>query len=328
MHFLEAQNNASPDIEFVIEVEGLSKRYGDILAVDNIEFNIKKGEVFGFLGPNGSGKTTTIRMLCGILQPTSGTGRTVGFDISTQSERIKEHIGYMSQKFSLYDDLTVIENLRFYAGLHSIPKSVRENRIAQVLERAGLQDRRLQRAGSLSGGWKQRVALVCSMVHQPKVVFLDEPTAGVDPVSRRRFWEMIYRSAEEGSTFLVTTHYMDEAERFDRLVFIDKGKLIAQGTPEFIKRTEFRHKLWEIKCQPLSTAEEVLRHSPDVIETSLQGVTIHVATSLQFSDVDSLVGALTRGGVKVESIHETVPSLEDVFISLAAGNNEHTGELT
>ena len=328
MNFPAKKDNERPDSEFVIEVAGLSKRYGDILAVNNIEFNIKRGEVFGFLGPNGSGKTTTIRMLCGILQPTSGTGRTVGFDISTQSERIKEHIGYMSQKFSLYDDLTVIENLRFYAGLHSIPKSVRENRIERSLERAGLQDRRLQLAGTLSGGWKQRVALVCSMVHQPKVVFLDEPTAGVDPVSRRRFWEMIYRSAEEGSTFLVTTHYMDEAERFDRLVFIDKGKLIAQGTPEFIKRTKFRNKLWEINCQPLSAAEEVLRRAPDVIETSLQGVTIHVTTSAQLSNVDILVGALTRGGVKVESIHETVPSLEDVFVSLAAGANSLTEELT
>ncbi|MFQ5498353.1 MAG: ATP-binding cassette domain-containing protein [Candidatus Zixiibacteriota bacterium] len=296
--------------------------------MDNIDFNIRSGEVFGFLGPNGSGKTTTIRMLCGILQPTSGTGRTVGFDISTQSERIKEHIGYMSQKFSLYDDLTVIENLRFYAGLHSIPKNVRENRVEQSLERAGLQDRRTQQAGSLSGGWKQRVALVCSMIHQPSVVFLDEPTAGVDPVSRRRFWEMIYRSAENGSTFLVTTHYMDEAERFDRMVFIDKGKLIAQGSPEYIKRTEFRNKLWEINCQPLSTAEEILRHAPDVIETTLHGISIHVTTSEQFSNVDSLARALTQRGVRVNSIHETAPSLEDVFISLAVGANSLTREVS
>lgn len=312
--------------EFAIDVKGLTKVYNNIIAVDNIEFSIKRGEVFGFLGPNGSGKTTTIRMLCGILEPTSGTGQTLGFDIKTQSERIKEHIGYMSQKFSLYDDLSVLENLQFYAGLHSIPHKIREERINQLIENSGLKDRRNQLAGDLSGGWKQRVALVCSMVHEPKLVFLDEPTAGVDPISRRRFWEMIYRSAESGSTFLVTTHYMDEAERFDRLVFIDRGKIIAQGSPDKIKKTQFPKKLWDIECRPLSKAEEILRNLPEISEVALHGTSIHVTTSLEFSNTDLFRNALSSGGVTVTSINQTVPSLEDVFISLESNHNSKSSE--
>jgi ABC-2 type transport system ATP-binding protein len=307
--------------DYVIEVDGLTKVYGDIVAVNNIAFKIKKGEVFGFLGPNGSGKTTTIRMLCGILVPTSGRGRTVGFDIKTQSEQIKGQIGYMSQKFSLYDDLTVVENLRFYAGLHSMKKAKREERIEESLAQAGLVERRSQLAGNLSGGWKQRLALTCSMIHRPKVVFLDEPTAGVDPISRRRFWEMIHRSAGSGSTFLVTTHYLDEAERFDRLAFINKGCVIAKGTPEQIKQSHFDKRLWEIACRPLGTAEEVLRQSPEVYEVALHGVELHITTAPDFAHTALLVDRLSNAGVAVASIEEIVPSLEDVFISLASDDN-------
>ncbi|MBI3873187.1 MAG: ABC transporter ATP-binding protein, partial [candidate division Zixibacteria bacterium] len=209
--------------ESAVEVRGLSKRFGGLVAVDRIDFQIFRGEVFGFLGPNGSGKTTTIRMLCGILPPTSGEGHVLGFDVVKDSERIKTKIGYMSQRFSLYDDLTVLENLQFYAGVQMIPRPDRAGRIATMLGLAGLTDSRAQLAGHLSGGWKQRLALACALVHNPAMVFLDEPTSGVDPVSHRRFWDMIYHIADEGTTVLVTTHYMDEAEQFDRLVFIDRG---------------------------------------------------------------------------------------------------------
>jgi ABC-2 type transport system ATP-binding protein len=220
----------------VIRTERLRKVFGDRVAVDGLDLTVERGEIFGLLGPNGSGKTTTIRMLCGLLAPTSGTARVVGLDVTGAPEQVRRRIGYMSQRFGLYDDLTVLENLRFYSGLYGLAGAARRERIAELADELGLGDRLGQLTGTLSGGWKQRVALACATAHRPDLVFLDEPTAGVDPASRRTFWELIGRYAAAGITALVTTHYMDEAARCGRLAFLSRGKLIALGTPEDITR--------------------------------------------------------------------------------------------
>jgi ABC-2 type transport system ATP-binding protein len=223
----------SPDSAVI--VKDLEKHFGSFVAVNRVSFEIKKGEIFGFLGPNGAGKSTTIRMLCGILTPSAGAGTVAGFDIRTQQEEIKANIGYMSQKFSLYDDLTVEENIDFYSGIYGIPSNQKLERKDWVLEMAGLREHRQSRTGILSGGWKQRLSLGCALLHQPPVIFLDEPTSGVDPISRRQFWDLIYELAGKGVTAFVTTHYMDEAEYCDRLALIYRGELIAMGAPEALK---------------------------------------------------------------------------------------------
>ena len=299
-----------------VHVRGLSKRFGSLVAVDGIDFTIQRGEVFGFLGPNGAGKTTTIRMLCGILPPSSGEGVVLGLDVIRQSEEIKSRIGYMSQKFSLYEDLTVLENLNFYAGVQGLRRSKKSERVGRMLELAKLGDRRGQLAGELSGGWKQRLALTCALVHEPQLVFLDEPTSGVDPVSRRRFWDMIYRIADEGTTFLVTTHYMDEAEQFDRLAFIDRGRITAQGTPEQIKERAFSGKVWEIHCQPLARAAEVLRERFPQVDVSLPGSALHALYPSDRLNAELIRSVLESAGVVVNAVSESAPSLEDIFVSL------------
>lgn len=217
-------------------LDHLTKRFGNFTAVEGVSLNVPRGQIFGFLGPNGAGKSTTIRMLCGILTPTSGSGTVAGFEIATQPELIKENIGYMSQRFSLYEDLTVEENIAFYAGVYRLPAAKRRERTEWVIEMAGLTQRRSSNAGQLSGGWRQRLALGCAILHEPPIIFLDEPTSGVDPLSRRKFWELIYALAEGGVTVFVTTHYMDEAEYCDRLALIYRGELIAVGTPQELKQ--------------------------------------------------------------------------------------------
>lgn len=218
-------------MSFVVRTHALHKRFGDLVAVHALDLEIRRGEVFGLLGPNGSGKTTTIRMLCGLVLPTSGTAEVAGFDITTQSEQVRRRIGYMSQRYGLYDELTVAENLRFYASVYGLVGRDREARLADHIALLGLGERLKQRAGTLSGGWKQRLALACATAHHPDLVFLDEPTAGVDPAARRTFWQTIYDLANSGTTVLVTTHYMDEAERCQRLAFLSRGHLIGVGTP-------------------------------------------------------------------------------------------------
>ncbi len=222
----------------VVQTRALSKRFGDLLAVDSVDLDIARGEVFGLLGPNGSGKTTTIRMLCGLVVPTSGSARVAGFDVGSDAESVRRRIGYMSQRYGLYDELTVYENLRFYASVYGLIGAARERKLTTHMESLGLTPRRRQRAGTLSGGWKQRLALACATAHDPRLLFLDEPTAGVDPAARRTFWETIYVLAQQGTTVLVTTHYMDEAERCHRLAFLSRGHLIGVGTPDEIK-TQF-----------------------------------------------------------------------------------------
>lgn len=224
-----------PDPAYAVQMKDLEKKFGDFIAVNKITFSVPKGLIYGFLGPNGAGKSTTIRMMCGILAPTGGEGYVGGFDLYTQSEEIKAHIGYMSQKFSLYEGLTVDENINFYSGIYRVPKEKKEERKQWVLEMAGLKDLRDVLASSLSGGWKQRLALGCAVLHQPPILFLDEPTSGVDPVSRRAFWHLIGTLAQQGTTIFVTTHYMDEAEYLDELALIYRGEIIAKGKPQKLK---------------------------------------------------------------------------------------------
>ena len=315
--------NAEPDT--AVEVRKLSKHFGALKAVDQIDFRIAEGEVFGFLGPNGSGKTTTVRMLCGILPPTSGEGTVLGFDVRTEGEKIKSRIGYMSQRFSLYDDLTVQENLEFYARVQCLPRPTRAARIRELLEFASLGERQSQLAGQLSGGWKQRLALACALVHQPAMVFLDEPTSGVDPVSRRRFWDVIYQVADAGTTVLVTTHYMDEAEQFDRLVFIYDGRLIAEGTPAELRRRSFHARIWQIECSPLAKAAQTLRSHPMALDVSVAGNMLHVTTPAEYTDHATISNHLIAAGITVRSVAAIDPTLEDVFVHLTTvSENSHS----
>lgn len=228
-------NQQQPEEKAVV-VDNLVKRFGDFVAVDHVTFSVDKGEIFCFLGPNGAGKSTTIRILCGLLAPTSGKATVHGFDVATQSEQVKRSIGYMSQKFSLYDDLTVSENIEFFSGIYGVEKSRRQSRKEEILKMAGLENRRDDATGLLTGGWKQRLALGCAILHEPPIVFLDEPTSGVDPIARRHFWDLIYEMSERGSTVFVTTHYMEEAEYCQRLALMDRGKMIALGAPNDLKR--------------------------------------------------------------------------------------------
>jgi len=226
----------APVLDVAVRTVGLRKTFGSLVAVERLDLTIPRGQVFGLLGPNGSGKTTTIRMLCGLMQPTGGTATVAGLDIRADAEMIRTRIGYMSQRYGLYDDLTVGENLRFYATVYGLHGAERTRRLSEHLEELGFTERMGQLAGTLSGGWKQRLALACATAHRPEILFLDEPTAGVDPAARRTFWQIIYRLAKQGTTILVTTHYMDEAERCERLAFLSKGHLIAQGTPAEVTR--------------------------------------------------------------------------------------------
>ena len=223
-------------VESAVSVRGLRKVFGDVVAVDGLDLTVHRGEVFGLLGPNGSGKTTTIRMLCGLMEPTAGEGTVVGHDLRTNADGVRRDIGYMSQRFGLYEDLTVAENLRFYSSIYGLRGAARQARTGELLEELHLIPRRDQLAGTLSGGWKQRLALACATAHRPSLVFLDEPTAGVDPAARRHFWQIIYRLAEAGTTILVTTHYMDEAERCERLAFLSRGHLIGLGTVDEVTK--------------------------------------------------------------------------------------------
>jgi ABC-2 type transport system ATP-binding protein len=299
-----------------VEVEDLVKRFGDFVAVDHIRFQVKRGEIFGFLGPNGAGKSTTIRMLCGLLMPTSGKGRVAGFDLMEEPEKIKEAIGYMSQKFSLYDDLTVLENLRFFGGIYGLSGSFQRKREEQVLERVGLRELRDRITRTLAVGWKQRLALGCSILHEPSILFLDEPTSGVDPISRRNFWVLIQEMAERGVTIFVTTHYMDEAEYCSRLALIYQGKMIALGTPSELKLKTLSQGVLEVECRPLIPALDLLKKEPWVLESAVFGDGLHVI-GREGSKVEQEVSRLfQRQKILIGRMGLIRPSLEDVFVSL------------
>jgi ABC-2 type transport system ATP-binding protein len=300
-----------------IEVSNLTKKFDGFVAVNNVTFTVRRGEIFGFLGPNGAGKTTTIRMLLGLLTPTSGRATVVGFDVIKETEAIRKRIGYMSQKFSLYNDLTVAENLNFYGGVYGVRGRKLKERKEYILQMAGLVGRESELARNLSGGWKQRLALGVAIIHEPEALFLDEPTAGVDPISRRDFWKLIYELAEAGTTILVTTHYMDEAEHCQNLVFIQRGNLVAEGSPEEVKVTKMHGDVIEIDCDDASRAIPILRSLALFEEVALYGSLIHVISGDAQAQLSLIKQALTDNNITISSIERIAPSLEDVFISSA-----------
>jgi ABC-2 type transport system ATP-binding protein len=299
----------------VIVTERLSKSFGSLVAVKDVSLEVRRGEIFGVLGPNGAGKSTTIRMLCGILDPSGGSGRVIGFDIRAQPEKIKERIGYMTQRFSLYEDLSVEENLTFYARIYGVPRPRTRARIDEVMTRAGLLSRRKQIAGTLSGGWKQRVALASSTIHEPPLLFLDEPTAGVDPVSRRDFWDQIHRIADAGTTVLVTTHYMDEAERCHRLAFIFAGSLLDVGTPtELVERRGLAVAEMQV-ARPVEAAD-LLRACPEVDEVSHFGGDVRVATRDGSDPIALSRQILGARGIGIANERLSRATVEDAFVSI------------
>ncbi|GAB4558447.1 MAG: ABC transporter ATP-binding protein [Anaerolineae bacterium] len=298
-----------------ITVRDLTKRFGSFTAVDHITFEVARGEIFGFLGPNGSGKTTTIRMLLGLLRPTEGTALILGHDITREAHAIRQRAGYMSQRFSLYNDLTVEENLNFYGRTYGVNGSELAERKRFVLEMAGLIGRERELTRNLSGGWKQRLALGAAILHHPEVLFLDEPTAGVDPVSRRQFWRLLYQLASDGTTIFLTTHYMDEAERCHRLAFIHRGHIVARGTPAEIKAYQMQGQVMEIECRPAEVALRALRQLNQFDEVALYGARIHVVAEGIAQSEPEIRRALQEAGVEVISMAIVPPSLEDVFIS-------------
>ena len=300
-----------------LEVLELTKCFGHFTAVDHVSFTVQPGEVIGYLGPNGSGKTTTIRMLCGLSTPTEGTARILGMDIVKNAEAIKPHIGYMSQKFSLYDELTVLENLQFYAGVYEIPRATEKARIQEILHIAGLEGRPRAMTGSLSGGWRQRLALGCAMLHRPPLLFLDEPTSGVDPVARREFWDLIYQFAFEGTTVFITTHYMDEAEHCSRVGFMYRSKLMAFDTPRALKATYLSGAAWDLAAMPLLEAVECLSGMEGVAQASLHGERAHVIVDPKHWTPKRLTKALSEKNITVQSVETVESTLEDVFTLLA-----------
>lgn len=308
-----------PEQNDSVVMENLVKRFGDFVAVDGLNLEIRKGEVFGFLGPNGAGKSTTIRMLCGLLKPTSGRAQVAGYDVAREPEAVRQNIGYMSQKFSLYNDLTVIENIRLFAGLYSVPASNLQQRIDWAINMANLKGQENLITGTLPGGWKQRLALGCAVLHKPPVIFLDEPTSGVDPITRRQFWELIHQMAEDGVTVFVTTHYMEEAEYCNRLALIFRGKIVALGTPSELKRDSMKGELLLIECEPLGDAVEALQLAPDVMDAAVFGNALHLVVEDAARSVPLLGSYLAKRGVTVTRMEKIRPSLEDVFVSLTTG---------
>ncbi len=300
-----------------VTVEHLTRRFGTFTAVDDIGFQVKKGQIFGFLGPNGAGKSTTIRMLCGLLSPSSGTGTVAGFDILSQTEQIKHHIGYMSQKFSLYEDLTVTENISFYGGIYGLTGKLLAERLDWAVAMAGLDDHRTSLTSILSGGWKQRLALACAILHEPPIIFLDEPTSGVDPLSRRQFWDLIYSMADQGITIFVTTHYMEEAEYCDRIALIYDGKMIASGSPMELKTRFMQDTIIDLRCPDPQSLIAPLKNLPEVRDAALFGSGLHIVAKDGKAATIAIKKLLGDRSQNEDCTIETIlPSMEDVFISL------------
>ena len=314
------------DENIAVSVKNLEKKFGAFTAVNRINFDVKRSEIFGFLGPNGAGKSTTIRMLCGIITPTSGTGTVGGFDIMKEQEKIKQNIGYMSQKFSLYDDLTVEENINFYGGIYKLSKHDRDERKEKIIKLAGIEAFRSNPTKTLSGGWKQRLALGCSLIHQPRIIFLDEPTSGVDPITRANFWSIIKGLAKQGVTVFVTTHYMDEAENCDRMTLIYKGTIIAMGTPEEMKTKFMKNEIIKVAVDEPEKWTEKLSTVDGVEEAALFGSAIHVVSPDAKKAMPLIEKLFQREGLKNYKIAKIKASLEDVFVSLIEDyDKEHPG---
>ena len=301
---------------FAIDVRGLTRRFGAFVAVDDLSFSVKQGEIFGFLGANGAGKSTTIRMLCGLLKPTSGTALVGGIDVSRDPEGVKRAIGYMSQRFSLYEALTVDQNIEFFGGIYGLSGERFAERRKFVLEMAGLHGREDTLTRDLPGGWRQRLALGCAILHEPRIVFLDEPTGGVDPLSRRRFWDLIGNLSRQGVTVLVTTHYLDEAEHCHRIAIIQAGKLAALGTATELKQVFSSRPIVEIHASQPVQAMAILDKNVNVEKTSLFGTSVHAVLKNASLDPSVLAQALEAEGIAVSSIGAVTPSLEDVFLDV------------
>lgn len=299
-----------------IEVENLTKRFGTFTAVDHINFEVKEGEIFGFLGANGAGKSTAIRMLCALLTSTEGTARVGGYDINKQPLKVRERIGYMSQKFSLYEDITVEENIDFFGKVYGLTDSELDERKQWVLDIANLHGREKSITRTLSGGWKQRLALGCAVLHRPRIVFLDEPTSGVDPVMRRRFWELINEMSAEGVTVIVTTHFLEEAEYCNDIILINAGKIIATGSPKELKDNYIRHPILEVQCSNVIQAMEEVKSQPWAIETSVFGTYLHVSVPNEEEGKIKIREMLSASRIDIYNIERITPSLEDVFIFL------------
>ena len=310
--------------EPVVLARALTKRFGKFTAVDSLDLDIARGEVVGFIGPNGAGKSTTIRLLCGLLTPSAGSARVAGFDVATQAEALRAHIGYMSQKFSLYGDLTCRENLRFFGGIYRVPRASLEERTRFVIHMAGLEGREDALVRTLAGGWRQRLALGCAILHRPPVLFLDEPTSGVEPQARRRFWDLIHDLAAQGVTVLVSTHYMDEAEYCNRIALIDAGHLIAMGSPGQLRERELGGTLYELSCDALGEAVEVLRAAPGVLEAAIFGDRLHVLVA-RGADVSACMARLAQAHIGASAPVAIAPGLEDVFVQLVTRTERQRG---
>lgn len=314
--------------DIAVSVNDLEKRFGAFTAVNRINFEVKRGEIFGFLGPNGAGKSTTIRMLCGIISPTSGSGQVGGYDIVKEQHNIKEHIGYMSQKFSLYNDLTIEENINFYSGIYKIPKEEKKERFKATIETAGLEGMESNLTSTLAGGWKQRLALGCALIHKPRIIFLDEPTSGVDPITRANFWKVIKDLAAQGVTIFVTTHYMDEAENCDRMVLIYHGTIIAFGSPQEMKTKCMKNEVLEIVLPNSQDWLERVGKIEGIKEAALFGADIHTVVYDSLKAIPEIKRSLQAMKVGEFSVNKIPPSLEDVFVSSIENyDKEHSNDL-
>jgi ABC-2 type transport system ATP-binding protein len=303
-----------------VVAEDLVKRFGQFVAVDHVSFRIARGEIMGFLGPNGAGKSTIIRILCGLLRPSTGFAVVAGIDVARDPEGVRQRIGYMSQKFSLYRDLTVAENLRFFAGIYRVPRSEVAERMRFAIDMAGLAGREQALVGTLAGGWQQRLALGCAILHRPPILFLDEPTSGVEPASRRRFWDLIHSLADEGVTVLVSTHYMDEAEYCHQVALINHGRIIASGSPARLKQTALGGELLLVECDALGPTLAALQNAPGVRDCSVFGNALHVLVEDAAKGLDELPRLLEAKGLRASRIVRIAPSLEDVFVQLIAAD--------
>ena len=298
-----------------VKIDNLTKRFGDFVAVDRVSISVRQGEIFGFLGPNGAGKSTTIRILCGLMAPTSGQATVAGFDVATQSEEIKKSIGYMSQKFSLYDDLSVEENIEFFGGVYGVPPAKLAEREEYVLEMAGLKDRRKTTTRLLAGGWKQRLALGCAILHEPPILFLDEPTSGVDPIARRSFWELIYQLSTAGHTIFVTTHYMDEAEYCHRIALMYGGRVIALGSPAELKTSLGVGHLLNLETSDVLASMTALE-GKGFLDIAVFGGGLHVKVENETAAIPVIQSALKQANIQILKLEAITPSMEDVFVSL------------
>jgi ABC-2 type transport system ATP-binding protein len=318
-------NGRQPHDDTPIVADGLVKRFGAFTAVDHVSFRIDRGEIVGFIGPNGAGKSTTIRMLCGLLRPSEGRALVAGIDVAKDPEGVRQNIGYMSQKFSLYGDLSVAENLRFFGGIYRVPRAELVERTRYAVNMAGLSGREDALVATLAGGWKQRLALGCAILHRPPILFLDEPTSGVDPESRRRFWDLIATLAAEGVSVLVSTHYMDEAEYCNRIALIDRGRLITLARPSELKRRKLGGDLLLLECEPIGAAVIALEKAPGVQDAAVFGNSIHLLAADGPAARSAIPSFLSTRGVTVTRLEAMEPTLEDIFVQMVGGGPNPPG---